>query len=226
MIGINVGVPAPMAWFPFTGWNKSFFGDLHIQGTEGVQFYTQQKMTLTRWFKSPSESHVDPIWKTKAGRMTSYRSTRLLRTHGPSPITPKPATPAVRHQARAVRRPGRKPKCSPCGSSTSRRADHVLPRSAAGRRREDAVPLGRDGQAVPRRLRRHRHRLGRPLPSVRSSRRCASRSASCSTRRRSTCIRRSAQFGKKLAEHMPAESGLSVIVLHQLRQRGERAGRC
>jgi malonate-semialdehyde dehydrogenase (acetylating)/methylmalonate-semialdehyde dehydrogenase len=49
MIGINVGVPAPMAWFPFTGWNQSFFGDLHIQGSESVQFYTQQKMTMTRW---------------------------------------------------------------------------------------------------------------------------------------------------------------------------------
>jgi malonate-semialdehyde dehydrogenase (acetylating)/methylmalonate-semialdehyde dehydrogenase len=49
MIGINVGVPAPMAWFPFTGWNQSFFGDLHIQGTESVQFYTKQKMTLTGW---------------------------------------------------------------------------------------------------------------------------------------------------------------------------------
>ena len=48
MIGINVGVPAPMAWFPFTGWNQSFFGDLHIQGTESVHFYTKQKMTLTR----------------------------------------------------------------------------------------------------------------------------------------------------------------------------------
>jgi malonate-semialdehyde dehydrogenase (acetylating)/methylmalonate-semialdehyde dehydrogenase len=67
MIGINVGVPAPMAWFPFTGWNRSFFGDLHIQGTESVQFYTQQKMTLTRWFTSAQESHADPIWKTKAG---------------------------------------------------------------------------------------------------------------------------------------------------------------
>jgi malonate-semialdehyde dehydrogenase (acetylating)/methylmalonate-semialdehyde dehydrogenase len=67
MIGINVGVPAPMAWFPFTGWNKSFFGDLHIQGVEGVQFYTQQKMTMTRWFRSASESHADPIWKTKQG---------------------------------------------------------------------------------------------------------------------------------------------------------------
>jgi malonate-semialdehyde dehydrogenase (acetylating)/methylmalonate-semialdehyde dehydrogenase len=64
MIGINVGVPAPMAWFPFTGWNQSFFGDLHIQGTESVQFYTQQKMTMTRWFASPQESHHDPVWKT------------------------------------------------------------------------------------------------------------------------------------------------------------------
>ena len=64
MIGINVGVPAPMAWFPFTGWNQSFFGDLHIQGTEGVQFYTRQKMTLTRWFASADDSHHDPVWKS------------------------------------------------------------------------------------------------------------------------------------------------------------------
>ncbi len=65
MIGINVGVPAPMAWFPFTGWNRSFFGDLHIQGTEGIQFYTQQKVVSTRWFASATDSHVDPIWKTQ-----------------------------------------------------------------------------------------------------------------------------------------------------------------
>ena len=63
MIGINVGVPAPMAWFPFTGWNQSFFGDLHLQGTEGVQFYTRQKMTLTRWFASAGDSPHDPVWK-------------------------------------------------------------------------------------------------------------------------------------------------------------------
>ncbi|HUU81987.1 MAG TPA: CoA-acylating methylmalonate-semialdehyde dehydrogenase [Phycisphaerae bacterium] len=52
MIGVNVGVPAPMAWFPFTGWNRSFFGDLHIQAREGLHFYTRQKMTMTRWFES------------------------------------------------------------------------------------------------------------------------------------------------------------------------------
>jgi malonate-semialdehyde dehydrogenase (acetylating)/methylmalonate-semialdehyde dehydrogenase len=67
MIGINIGVPAPMAWFPFTGWNSSFFGDLHIQGTESVQFYTQQKMTMTRWFESSLDSHQDPVWKTTKG---------------------------------------------------------------------------------------------------------------------------------------------------------------
>jgi len=65
MIGINVGVPAPMAWLPFTGWNQSFFGDLHIQGTESIDFYTRQKMTLSRWFKSADDSHHDPVWATK-----------------------------------------------------------------------------------------------------------------------------------------------------------------
>ncbi len=64
MIGINIGVPAPMAWFPFTGWNSSFFGDLHIQGTESIQFYTQQKITNTRWFESVGDSPQDPVWKT------------------------------------------------------------------------------------------------------------------------------------------------------------------
>ena len=65
MIGVNVGVPAPMAWFPFTGWKQSFFGDLHLQGVEGVQFYTRQKMIMTRWFESAGDSHEDPVWKTR-----------------------------------------------------------------------------------------------------------------------------------------------------------------
>ena len=65
MIGINVGVPAPMAWFPFTGWNRSFFGDLHTQGAEAIQFYTRSKTVLTRWFKSPDASHHDPVWKSQ-----------------------------------------------------------------------------------------------------------------------------------------------------------------
>jgi malonate-semialdehyde dehydrogenase (acetylating)/methylmalonate-semialdehyde dehydrogenase len=59
MIGINVGVPAPMSMFPFSGWNESFFGDLHMQGRAGIQFYTQPKVTTSRWFL---EGEGD-IWK-------------------------------------------------------------------------------------------------------------------------------------------------------------------
>jgi malonate-semialdehyde dehydrogenase (acetylating)/methylmalonate-semialdehyde dehydrogenase len=59
MVGINVGVPATMAMFPFTGWDDSFYGDLHIQGKEAVQFYTQQKVITTRWFGG----EVGDVWK-------------------------------------------------------------------------------------------------------------------------------------------------------------------
>lgn len=48
-VGINVGVAAPMAFFPFSGWNESFFGDLHAQGRHGVEFYTQTKVIVERW---------------------------------------------------------------------------------------------------------------------------------------------------------------------------------
>jgi malonate-semialdehyde dehydrogenase (acetylating)/methylmalonate-semialdehyde dehydrogenase len=61
MVGINIGVPASMAWFPFAGWGDSFFGDLHMQGKEGVQFFTKQKVTTTRWF-AEGEGNV---WSTK-----------------------------------------------------------------------------------------------------------------------------------------------------------------
>ena len=50
MVGINVGVPAPLAYFPFSGWDYSFFGDLHIQGREAIYFYTRGKVTTSRWF--------------------------------------------------------------------------------------------------------------------------------------------------------------------------------
>lgn len=43
MLGVNLGVPAPMAFFPFSGWKKSFYGDLHANGTDGVEFYTRKK---------------------------------------------------------------------------------------------------------------------------------------------------------------------------------------
>jgi malonate-semialdehyde dehydrogenase (acetylating) / methylmalonate-semialdehyde dehydrogenase len=48
-IGINIGVAAPMAFFPFSGWKDSFFGDLHAQGRHGIEFYTQTKVVVERW---------------------------------------------------------------------------------------------------------------------------------------------------------------------------------
>ena len=48
-IGINVGVAAPMAYFPFSGWKESFFGDLHAQGRDAIDFYTEKKIVVERW---------------------------------------------------------------------------------------------------------------------------------------------------------------------------------
>lgn len=49
MLGVNLGVPAPMAFFPFSGYKKSFYGDLHANGRDGVEFYTRKKMITARY---------------------------------------------------------------------------------------------------------------------------------------------------------------------------------
>ncbi len=49
MVGVNVGVAQPFAFFPFSGWKHSFFGDLHPHGTDGIEFYTRKKVVVTRW---------------------------------------------------------------------------------------------------------------------------------------------------------------------------------
>jgi len=50
-VGVNVGIAAPMAFFPFSGWKDSFFGDLHGQGWDAVEFFTQKKVVIERWPK-------------------------------------------------------------------------------------------------------------------------------------------------------------------------------
>jgi malonate-semialdehyde dehydrogenase (acetylating)/methylmalonate-semialdehyde dehydrogenase len=50
-IGINIGVAAPMAFFPFSGWKDSFFGDMHGQGMDAVEFFTRKKVVVERWPK-------------------------------------------------------------------------------------------------------------------------------------------------------------------------------
>ena len=60
MLGINLGVPAPMAFFPFSGWKGSFFGDLHAQGKDAIDFYTRRKVVTLRWGDS------DTLWKSSS----------------------------------------------------------------------------------------------------------------------------------------------------------------
>ena len=52
MVGVNIGVAAPVAFFPFSGWKDSFLGDLHAHGTDAVEFYTRKKTVTSRWFSS------------------------------------------------------------------------------------------------------------------------------------------------------------------------------
>ena len=52
MIGVNIGVAAPVAFFPFSGWKDSFLGDLHANGGEAAEFYTRKKTVTSRWFSS------------------------------------------------------------------------------------------------------------------------------------------------------------------------------
>ena len=56
MIGVNISVPAPVAYFPFSGWRGSFYGDLHATGRDGVEFYTEKKVVTARWPEPRSSS--------------------------------------------------------------------------------------------------------------------------------------------------------------------------
>lgn len=60
MLGVNLGVPAPMAFFSFGGWKESLFGDLHAHGPDAIEFYTRKKVVSERWFgaEPPREGWV------------------------------------------------------------------------------------------------------------------------------------------------------------------------
>src|SRR6201999_4242887 len=57
MVGVNVPIPVPMAFYSFGGWKNSLFGDTHVHGTEGVHFYTRGKVVTSRWL-DPSHGGV------------------------------------------------------------------------------------------------------------------------------------------------------------------------
>ena len=73
MVGINIPVPAAMAFFPFAGWKGSFYGDLHATGMDGVHFFTESKVVTTRWpsrdreeIRAADRAHVLHSWSVQS----------------------------------------------------------------------------------------------------------------------------------------------------------------
>jgi len=58
MVGINVPIPVPVSYYSFGGWKASLFGDLHMYGPDGIQFFTRSKVVTSRW-PDPRTSKVD-----------------------------------------------------------------------------------------------------------------------------------------------------------------------
>ena len=67
MLGVNVGVAAPMAFFPFNGVKNSFYGDLHATGKDGVRFFTENKVEITRYFSDPNDINPPVAYPEEAG---------------------------------------------------------------------------------------------------------------------------------------------------------------
>lgn len=68
MVGINVGIPVPTAYFPFSGNKDSFFGDLHVLGADGVRFYTRAKTVTKHWFDDRSKYREVGTWEGSVDR--------------------------------------------------------------------------------------------------------------------------------------------------------------
>jgi methylmalonic acid semialdehyde dehydrogenase len=68
MVGINVGIPVPSAYFPFSGNKESFFGDLHVLGKDGVKFFTRAKTVTTHWYDEHSKHQSVGTWEGSVER--------------------------------------------------------------------------------------------------------------------------------------------------------------
>ena len=69
MVGINVGIPVPSAYFPFSGNKDSFFGDLHVLGQDGVRFYTRAKTVTKHWYSEHSHQETGDTWEGTVERI-------------------------------------------------------------------------------------------------------------------------------------------------------------
>ncbi|MDY3250968.1 MAG: CoA-acylating methylmalonate-semialdehyde dehydrogenase [Candidatus Choladocola sp.] len=69
MVGINVGIPVPSAYFPFSGNKESFFGDQHVLGIDGVRFYTRAKTVTKHWYDEESRKKIMDTWEGTVERI-------------------------------------------------------------------------------------------------------------------------------------------------------------
>ena len=92
MVGINVGIPVPVSFFPFAGHKDSFFGDNHVFGRDGMQFYTETKCVTTRWFTEADKKQKNiSTWEgtvNRVGRVKRSRALKEGRVAIPSPPAP------------------------------------------------------------------------------------------------------------------------------------------
>ena len=103
MVGINVPIPVPVAYYSFGGWKASLFGDSHIYGPEGVNFYTRGKVVTSRW-PDPATSTGRP----RASRRPDSHSATPDRAGAeppPHPRVGRKTPPATRVERTAEMRP-------------------------------------------------------------------------------------------------------------------------
>ena len=62
MVGVNLGVPAPMAFFSFGGSKESFFGDIKVHGQSSIEFFTEEHTVMQRWFNLDVNQELNPHW--------------------------------------------------------------------------------------------------------------------------------------------------------------------
>ena len=148
MVGINVPIPVPVAYYSFGGWKASLFGDRHIYGPEGIDFYTRTKVVTSRWpirpprrSTSASRRRADPALSRHprgARRRRSRRERGLARRPAPwkTITTARPRGPGERRAHRAAprkrERTGRS-SSGGCGSSSGTRGRTVFDRLLCAR---------------------------------------------------------------------------------------------
>ncbi len=115
MVGINVPIPVPMAFFSFGGWKQSLFGDLHVHGIEGIKFYTRTKAVTRRWTedadcRSPSTCRRSADISIREFAMATHTSGEFLGLGAAlagAALAPRPAAGRPAPQPAASRAGGR-----------------------------------------------------------------------------------------------------------------------